>query len=163
MREQEQARSESPVQEVSLESQLNGGRRIDFVLQEAPLESFNEYVFAVTSHLCYWESEDTSLMIIKEIYGTMDIFADNELSLTKLYNPHLSPPASSLPRTSSVPLNMSQPFAPPGPVKPLTPSFSVDHGSSFLPSPGPPPTFPSLPGPPAGVETLPTFPPVLAA
>ena len=179
--EQSNENSEEVVENevAGLEARLNAGRRIDFVLQEAPLESFNEYVFAVTSHLCYWESEDTSLMIIKEIYGTMDIFADNELSLTKLYNPHLSPPASSLPRTSSVPLNMSQPFAPPGPVKPLTPSFSVDHGSSFLPSPGPPvsvdtvptfppsqgppPTFPSLPGPPAGVEILPTFPPVLAA
>ena len=77
------------MQEVSLESQLNGGRRIDFVLQEAPLESFNEYVFAVTSHLCYWESEDTTLMIIKEVYSTMDIFADNELPQNKLYNPSI--------------------------------------------------------------------------
>lgn len=34
--------------------QLNGGRRIDYVLQEAPFESFNEYVFALTSHVCYW-------------------------------------------------------------------------------------------------------------
>lgn len=34
--------------------QLNGGRRIDYVLQEAPLEFFNEYIFALTSHVCYW-------------------------------------------------------------------------------------------------------------
>lgn len=33
---------------------LNGGRRIDYVLQEAPLEFFNEYLFALTSHVCYW-------------------------------------------------------------------------------------------------------------
>lgn len=33
---------------------LNGGRRIDYVLQEAPIESFNEYLFAIQSHLCYW-------------------------------------------------------------------------------------------------------------
>lgn len=33
---------------------LNGGRRVDFVLQEAPLEFFNEYLFALTSHVCYW-------------------------------------------------------------------------------------------------------------
>jgi len=33
---------------------LNGGRRVDFVLQEAPLESFNEYLFALSSHVCYW-------------------------------------------------------------------------------------------------------------
>lgn len=33
---------------------LNAGRRIDYVLQEAPLEFFNEYLFALTSHVCYW-------------------------------------------------------------------------------------------------------------
>lgn len=33
---------------------LNGGRRIDYVLQEKPIESFNEYIFALQSHLCYW-------------------------------------------------------------------------------------------------------------
>ncbi|KAM7017519.1 triacylglycerol hydrolase DDHD2 isoform 2-T3 [Tautogolabrus adspersus] len=47
---------------------LNGGRRIDFVLQEKPIESFNEYLFAIQSHLCYWESEDTALLLLKEIY-----------------------------------------------------------------------------------------------
>merc|ERR1719270_2198373 len=131
MREQEQARSESPVQEVSLESQLNGGRRIDFVLQEAPLESFNEYVFAVTSHLCYWESEDTTLMIIKEVYSTMDIFADNELPQNKLFNPAVSVPSfpqypvvndtMTITRTSSVPVNLSgSNFAAPVPGPPLT-------------------------------------------
>ena len=33
---------------------LNGGGRIDYVLQEKPIESFNEYLFALQSHLCYW-------------------------------------------------------------------------------------------------------------
>lgn len=33
---------------------LNGGRRIDYVLQEAPFEYINEYIFAMTSHVCYW-------------------------------------------------------------------------------------------------------------
>lgn len=33
---------------------LNAGRRIDYVLQEKPIESFNEYLFAIQSHLCYW-------------------------------------------------------------------------------------------------------------
>lgn len=33
---------------------LNQTRRIDYVLQEAPLEFFNEYIFALTSHVCYW-------------------------------------------------------------------------------------------------------------
>ncbi|KAF5287235.1 hypothetical protein FQR65_LT12279 [Abscondita terminalis] len=55
---------------------LNKGRRVDYVLQEAPFEIFNEYVFAVTSHLCYWESEDTILFILKEIYTSMGISAD---------------------------------------------------------------------------------------
>lgn len=33
---------------------LNGGSRLDYVLQEKPIESFNEYLFALQSHLCYW-------------------------------------------------------------------------------------------------------------
>lgn len=53
---------------------LNGGRRIDFVLQEGPLESINEYVFALGSHVCYWASEDTMLMMLREIYATMGVF-----------------------------------------------------------------------------------------
>ncbi|KAK4872058.1 hypothetical protein RN001_016182 [Aquatica leii] len=61
---------------------LNGGRRIDYVLQEAPFEIFNEYLFAVTSHLCYWESEDTVLFILKEIYRSMGINADGSQSTT---------------------------------------------------------------------------------
>ncbi|XP_017320014.1 SEC23-interacting protein isoform X2 [Ictalurus punctatus] len=55
---------------------LNGGRRIDYVLQEKPIESFNEYIFALQSHLCYWESEDTALFFLKEIYKTMDIWPE---------------------------------------------------------------------------------------
>ncbi|CAM9831941.1 unnamed protein product [Lampetra planeri] len=52
---------------------LNGGRRVDYVLQEKPIESFNEYLFALQSHLCYWESEDTSLLILKEIYRDLGV------------------------------------------------------------------------------------------
>uniref|UniRef100_UPI00398E40EF triacylglycerol hydrolase DDHD2-like isoform X2 n=1 Tax=Pristiophorus japonicus TaxID=55135 RepID=UPI00398E40EF len=52
---------------------LNGGRRIDYVLQEKPIESFNEYLFALQSHLCYWESEDTALLILKEVYQTLGV------------------------------------------------------------------------------------------
>ncbi|KAG8441170.1 hypothetical protein GDO86_006783 [Hymenochirus boettgeri] len=33
---------------------LNGGQRFDYVLQEKPIESFNEYLFALQSHVCYW-------------------------------------------------------------------------------------------------------------
>uniref|UniRef100_A0A673H0D2 Phospholipid phosphatase 5-like n=1 Tax=Sinocyclocheilus rhinocerous TaxID=307959 RepID=A0A673H0D2_9TELE len=52
---------------------LNRGRRIDFVLQETPIESFNEYLFAIQSHLCYWESEDTALLVLREIYGNIPV------------------------------------------------------------------------------------------
>ena len=33
---------------------LNQGRRVDYVLQEKPIESFNDYLFALGSHACYW-------------------------------------------------------------------------------------------------------------
>ncbi|XP_034040533.1 SEC23-interacting protein [Thalassophryne amazonica] len=70
--------SESPEPQKEEEPQvkigmLNGGSRIDYVLQEKPIESFNEYLFALQSHLCYWESEDTALLILKEIYRSTGI------------------------------------------------------------------------------------------
>uniref|UniRef100_A0A3B4B3Z5 DDHD domain containing 2 n=1 Tax=Periophthalmus magnuspinnatus TaxID=409849 RepID=A0A3B4B3Z5_9GOBI len=55
---------------------LNGGRRIDYVLQEKPIESFNEYLFAIQSHLCYWESEDTALLVLREIYDKLGVAFD---------------------------------------------------------------------------------------
>ncbi|XP_014272085.1 mucin-3A isoform X2 [Halyomorpha halys] len=58
---------------------LNDGRRIDYVLQEAPLETFNQYISAIRSHLVYWESEDTMLLILKEIYGQMGIAPDSQV------------------------------------------------------------------------------------
>lgn len=42
---------------------LNGGNRIDYVLQEKPIESFNEYLFALQSHLCYWYRDFPSFML----------------------------------------------------------------------------------------------------
>jgi len=33
---------------------LNSGGRVDYVLQEAPFESFNEYLFALSAHVAYW-------------------------------------------------------------------------------------------------------------
>lgn len=56
---------------------LNGGRRIDYVLQEKPIESFNEYLFALQSHLCYWDSEDTALLLLKEIYQQLGIILEH--------------------------------------------------------------------------------------
>ncbi|XP_017279829.1 SEC23-interacting protein [Kryptolebias marmoratus] len=66
----EPQREEEPQVKVGM---LNGGNRIDYVLQEKPIESFNEYLFALQSHLCYWQSEDTALLILKEIYRTVGI------------------------------------------------------------------------------------------
>lgn len=63
---------------------LNNGRRIDYVLQEAPFEYINEYIFALTSHVCYWESEDTMLLILKEIYGSTGIQTDAQLPALSL-------------------------------------------------------------------------------
>uniref|UniRef100_A0A8C9VH78 SEC23 interacting protein n=1 Tax=Scleropages formosus TaxID=113540 RepID=A0A8C9VH78_SCLFO len=67
------AKEEDPVVKIGM---LNGGNRIDYVLQEKPIESFNEYLFALQSHLCYWESEDTALLILKEIYKTMGVLPE---------------------------------------------------------------------------------------
>ncbi|XP_061871935.1 phospholipase DDHD2 [Colius striatus] len=59
---------------------LNGGNRIDYVLQKKPIETFNEYLFALQGHLCYWESEDTVLLVLKEIYQTEGIAMDQPLA-----------------------------------------------------------------------------------
>nr|CAH8855341.1 unnamed protein product [Trichobilharzia regenti] len=60
-------------EDVTFNSQLNQGRRMDYVLQEAPLESFNEYLFALTSHAAYWDSIDTVLFILTEAYSEQGI------------------------------------------------------------------------------------------
>ncbi|CAL8071841.1 unnamed protein product [Orchesella dallaii] len=62
---------------------LNGGRRIDHVLQEAPYETFNEYVFAMSTHVGYWESEDTMLLILTEIYESMGIQKDRQVNIAQ--------------------------------------------------------------------------------
>ncbi|XP_063981008.1 phospholipase DDHD2 isoform X2 [Diachasmimorpha longicaudata] len=85
--------------------QLNGGRRIDYVLQEAPFEYINEYIFAMTSHVGYWESEDTMLLILKEMYGATGIQADAQLP----------PQTMTIERPSP---NIST-FSSPGPSAPL--------------------------------------------
>jgi len=56
---------------------INKGKRIDYVLQESPFESFNDYLFALASHACYWESEDTLLLIVKQLYGCEDMTDTN--------------------------------------------------------------------------------------
>lgn len=78
--EASQMREQRTMEEADLRlGKLNNGRRIDYVLQEAPFESFNEYLFALGSHMCYWNSEDTVLMILKEIYFPLGIYPNASL------------------------------------------------------------------------------------
>ncbi|KAJ2942344.1 hypothetical protein O0L34_g15894 [Tuta absoluta] len=56
---------------------LNSGRRVDYVLQEAPFEMINEYLSSMTSHVCYWESEDTMLLMLREIYDALGVKPDH--------------------------------------------------------------------------------------
>ncbi|XP_078588288.1 triacylglycerol hydrolase DDHD2-like isoform X1 [Branchiostoma floridae x Branchiostoma japonicum] len=72
-RMQVSAAVENPPPEDVQIGKLNRGNRIDYVLQEKPIESFNEYLFALGSHVCYWESEDTVLLLMKEIYSTSGV------------------------------------------------------------------------------------------
>ncbi|XP_077292886.1 uncharacterized protein LOC143915940 [Arctopsyche grandis] len=80
---------------------LNGGRRVDYVLQEAPFELFNEYIFAMASHVCYWESEDTMLLILKEIYSNLGVETDRQLPQQTMTIER--PVASNLPSISKSP------------------------------------------------------------
>lgn len=61
-------KSSSTDLDTSTIGQLNGGRRLDYVLQETPIELFNEYIFAFTSHANYWQNEDSALILLNEIY-----------------------------------------------------------------------------------------------
>jgi len=47
--------------------QLNGGRRIDYMLQEKEIDRANEYVAALAAHSCYWLEKDLSLFIARQI------------------------------------------------------------------------------------------------
>ncbi|KAI8789570.1 phospholipase DDHD2-like isoform X3 [Biomphalaria glabrata] len=80
--------------------QLNEGHRVDYILQEGPLESFNDYLFALASHSCYWESEDTALLLLSEIYSPLGIRpvmpgTDNKKISKEASLPRQLPPPSS--------------------------------------------------------------------
>ena len=62
---------------------LNNGKRIDFVLQERPLESFNDYLFAFQSHLCYWwvYLQDKFSFSCKNSIKTLEIIIERRLKL----------------------------------------------------------------------------------
>ncbi|KAI3378949.1 hypothetical protein SNEBB_009058 [Seison nebaliae] len=60
---------------------LNEGNRIDYSLQESTIEYMNEYLFAVQSHGCYWQSADMLIFMIKQIYHHYE-----NSSLTLIYD-----------------------------------------------------------------------------
>ncbi|XP_060808470.1 uncharacterized protein LOC106134385 [Amyelois transitella] len=78
MEKDQECKEETTQEEVTPEllGRLNSGRRVDYVLQEAPFEMINEYLFAMSSHVCYWESEDTMLLILREIYDSLGVPPD---------------------------------------------------------------------------------------
>ncbi|OQV16550.1 SEC23-interacting protein [Hypsibius exemplaris] len=68
------SRQNGEIPKIKVFGQLNGGDRIDYVLQQGPLESLNQYLFALHSHAVYWDSEDCLLFILRQI---IDIERDN--------------------------------------------------------------------------------------
>lgn len=103
--------------------QLNEGRRVDYVLQEKPIESFNDYLFALASHGCYWTSEDTALLILKEIYSPLGITPlmpgpDGSIPKPVMPVPMGPPPNAVTPYSEGV----QPPMLPPLTVAPIPPS-----------------------------------------
>ena len=89
---------------------LNSGRRIDYVLQESPVEVLNEYLFAIRAHTCYWLSEDTALLILRELYGQLGYYTTTA-SLQQHSNEQIIPSSASnhsLDLSSSFQLNTQQ-------------------------------------------------------
>jgi hypothetical protein len=83
---------------------INKGRRVDYALQESPLESINEYLFSVGSHSCYWTSEDTMLLIVREVYG-LDCTAEPSVQQVQQETANQSDYSSWLPPSASAVLN----------------------------------------------------------
>ncbi|KAK7110285.1 triacylglycerol hydrolase DDHD2-like [Littorina saxatilis] len=129
--------------------QLNEGRRVDYVLQEKPIESFNDYLFALTSHGCYWTSEDTVLLILKEIYSPLGI-------TPIMPGPDGITPKPIMPPSAGPPPKSMAPY--PG----GKPSYPTHSGHAYPPMPHPhgPPTHPQgLPSHPPSMGVGPPPPP----
>ena len=121
-----------------LPASLNSGARVDHVLQEAPLESFNEYLFALASHLCYWESEDTALMLLRDVYAQMDIHPDDHQQLPPPPPPTIAAAAAPTPTLRPPPTPMGGAMqGPPVLVNSNTPAAAT---ATPTPTLRPPPT-----------------------
>jgi len=105
---------------------LNNGKRIDFVLQERPLESFNDYLFAFQSHLCYWNNEDTVLLLMKDIYQQSGVLDDRQLTKqlsTQQTKPSLTAPGATSSQMVGGGENVT---APPRAFTPATTNISLN-------------------------------------
>uniref|UniRef100_A0A7S2PMJ7 DDHD domain-containing protein n=1 Tax=Leptocylindrus danicus TaxID=163516 RepID=A0A7S2PMJ7_9STRA len=77
--------------------QLNGGRRIDYMLQESEVETANEYVFALGAHSAYWAAKDLTMFIAREIilseieYGFDCRLEEEEVEVDSAQNELISP------------------------------------------------------------------------
>lgn len=138
--EDDRASVSSAAEEEIHMGQLNEGSRVDYVLQEGPLESFNDYLFALASHSCYWESEDTALFMLKEIYMPMGI---------RPVMPGVQGgPPNSLPPSRESSLPPKQVFGPP--TTPLIAAYDKSVAQPSL-SMSPVGALPQAPTPPAAV------------
>ncbi|XP_046327437.2 phospholipase DDHD2-like isoform X2 [Haliotis rufescens] len=159
--------------------QLNEGRRVDFVLQEKPIESFNDYLFALASHGCYWESEDTVLLFLKELYSPFGIAPQMPgpegahqraaAGPSPLGPPPMSVPAGPPPLGSppqGIPRQPPPGFSP----GPFSRGQNPSPGPSFSPGmlpptvrQGPPPMgMPPMQSPPQGQQTATVGPPPMS-
>ena len=50
------------LEQEQLPANLNQNRRLDYVLQERPIERLNEHLFAIGSHLSYWYGDSNHLV-----------------------------------------------------------------------------------------------------
>lgn len=130
--------------------QLNGGRRIDYVLQEKPYESFTEYIFALQAHLSYWKSEDTLLLMLKEIYSAKGITCDAK-TIYKNSTP-TSAPSSSYTSATASPL-----LVPTTATAPAIPFLSAGNAQGSM-SPTPPVPVFSVSGAAIAHPVLPPIP-----
>ena len=93
-------------------------------------------MFAVTSHLCYWESEDTALLVLRELYSGQNIHPDTAGEEQPQYS---APPLALVPQLHSPPapapqLSVYSPGPPPGVIG-MDPTAPITTGASNPPPP----------------------------
>ncbi|KAL4231202.1 S23-interacting protein [Mactra antiquata] len=133
---------------------LNDGRRVDYVLQERPIESFNDYMFSLTSHGCYWNSEDTVLLVLKEIYSLMGILPKIPGAETYIgQKSRVGPPPKGPPvgPSYSAPTMPTSSFNQP----PSSLSGVNNYGQSYGAPVEPPQMFNTMGSPPLGPPQMP--------